>query len=175
MTDKMTPEEDYQHWLESLSGSDLHEDCYFVTSDEILELDTIIVNERAQAVEEYRQDLIRRGISALEDTDRNPAMILVLEIYRAFGWQGGTIHQVIAEIKRLREVGKGHQWQPIETAPKDTSQYILASRTTGRAYWIVFWHPMKDGWFIPGANTSVCPTHWMPLPEPPQSQMKEGI
>jgi len=24
------------------------------------------------------------------------------EVYKALGWQGGTIHQVVAEIKRLR-------------------------------------------------------------------------
>lgn len=26
------------------------------------------------------------------------------EIYKALGWQGGTIHQIIAEIKRLKEI-----------------------------------------------------------------------
>ena len=26
------------------------------------------------------------------------------EVYEALGWQGGTIHQVIAEIKRLKNI-----------------------------------------------------------------------
>jgi hypothetical protein len=29
---------------------------------------------------------------------------VMLDVYKALGWQGGTIHQVIAEIKRLKNI-----------------------------------------------------------------------
>lgn len=31
---------------------------------------------------------------------------MMYEVCRAFGWQGGTVHQVLREIARLREVEK---------------------------------------------------------------------
>jgi flavorubredoxin len=30
--------------------------------------------------------------------------IFIKEVYGAFGWQGGTIHQIKAEIKRLQDI-----------------------------------------------------------------------
>lgn len=53
-------------------------------------------------------------------------------------------------------------WQPIETAP--SGQEILV--TNGKAVWIdwksegTFWQQQDD------------PTHWMPLPEPPNGSAK---
>jgi hypothetical protein len=32
--------------------------------------------------------------------------IFIKEVYGAFGWQGGTIHQIKAEIKRLQDIEK---------------------------------------------------------------------
>lgn len=64
------------------------------------------------------------------------------------------------------------QWQPIETAPKDGS-WILVSDPSGT------W--MDSARFYEGAwcswPTTICqygpeedpPTHWMPLPEPPNA------
>ena len=31
----------------------------------------------------------------------------IIDIFHALGWQGGTIHQVVAEIKRLKQNDKG--------------------------------------------------------------------
>lgn len=52
------------------------------------------------------------------------------------------------------------QWQPIETAPRDGTE-ILGYRE-GLGTWIVNWDPDEQD-FSPGWT----PTHWMPLPEPP--------
>lgn len=61
-------------------------------------------------------------------------------------------------------------WQPIETAPKDGTQIIIA--VAGDEYepgW-AWWSALRRAWFIP--NTSIAyqmePTHWMPLPPPPE-------
>ncbi|HGW2436939.1 TPA: DUF551 domain-containing protein [Escherichia coli] len=56
----------------------------------------------------------------------------------------------------------------------DTKTAVLVARDFGRkGDWRMKWatyiprHPdANDGWIIPGA--SWIPSHWMPLPEPPQ-------
>lgn len=73
-------------------------------------------------------------------------------------------------------------WQPIETAPKDGS-YFLASNAHG--VWVAHWEEFSPGgfrfdqpyrtvmlnhWHIADkANQYRPPTHWMPLPAPPDS------
>ena len=63
-------------------------------------------------------------------------------------------------------------WQPIETAPKDGTQIIIA--VAGDEYepsW-AWWSDRHRAWFIP--HTSIAyqmePTHWMPLPPPPEAK-----
>jgi flavorubredoxin len=36
----------------------------------------------------------------------NTIGVFIKEVYGAFGWQGGTIHQIKAEIKRLQDIEK---------------------------------------------------------------------
>lgn len=63
-----------------------------------------------------------------------------------------------------------HQWQPIETAPRD-GEWIMAYWPTmgiGMFPFVVFW---DEGW-EPASHYArdygeVYPTHWMPLPPPP--------
>lgn len=78
------------------------------------------------------------------------------------------------------------EWQPIETAPKDGTEVLVGVDIA--TVWIVRnasfvreddWVPRGgcgDGWWA--YNNSVTqemlegiyePTHWMPLPEPPES------
>jgi hypothetical protein len=59
------------------------------------------------------------------------------------------------------------EWQPIETAPKDGSIIIVAAPAVGAAMWS---HFMGGGngywaWFSGGRCD---PSHWMPLPSPPE-------
>lgn len=72
-------------------------------------------------------------------------------------------------------------WQPIETAPKDWTPILLYSAAIGTVFglWIgppePGWGPL-DGWG-PWGDThgrfslrdDEQPTHWMPLPAPPES------
>jgi hypothetical protein len=59
------------------------------------------------------------------------------------------------------------EWQPIETAPKDGTKILTAS---GRDLSVREWGENEDGdsvW-LPRIR-GVFPTHWMPLPTPPDS------
>ena len=70
------------------------------------------------------------------------------------------------------------EWQPIETAPKDGSVFIIGRDDSehhaysGTAYWL-------NGYFRDSADMPsvrwVAPTHWMPLPTPPCSVGSVGL
>lgn len=55
-------------------------------------------------------------------------------------------------------------WQPIETAPKDGT-FVLAVTESGYRV-IVQW--CADKFWRSNVPHAWEPTHWMPLPEPPQ-------
>lgn len=56
------------------------------------------------------------------------------------------------------------KWQPIETAPVDGTEILVAEdRYVTVARWCGFY--WGDGLSLMG---SIGPTHWMPLPEPPE-------
>jgi hypothetical protein len=65
-------------------------------------------------------------------------------------------------------------WQPIETAPKAIADPVLVAngQRVVRAFWFVQ-TPRASGWCIALADNGPVwlrwqPTHWMPLPEPPE-------
>lgn len=66
------------------------------------------------------------------------------------------------------------EWQPIETAPKDDETLVLlwaapapASHDGGMD--VGWWYYPKERWNAQhGGSLNFRPTHWMPLPEPPQ-------
>lgn len=75
-----------------------------------------------------------------------------------------------------------NKWQPIETAPKDGSDILLgttAEANAGYGYVCEGHYVDEHGWYQ--ANTDwtdtfdgeVNPTHWMPLPPPPDTQGAE--
>lgn len=62
-------------------------------------------------------------------------------------------------------------WQPIETAPKD-GRLLLVFDRSGRGSMVAWYdlgswqsHELDSPW---GGNYCPTPTHWMPLPEPPE-------
>jgi hypothetical protein len=64
------------------------------------------------------------------------------------------------------------KWQPIETAPKDCLQKL--GFVDGRVrfiYWGKTSHVPLYGWNVADQGVENCelcePSHWMPLPEPP--------
>jgi hypothetical protein len=67
------------------------------------------------------------------------------------------------------------KWQPIETAPKDGSYIMILFDGEHRVVsWVEpikgarIWHWAERDQIEPSFNPALV-THWMPLPEPPQS------
>ena len=78
-------------------------------------------------------------------------------------------------LRALRECEK-QQWQPIETAPKIGAN--LAWQEGKRPYvmvWLGADHPDADGagWYEHWTFDPVEPTHWMPLPDAPTTEVKK--
>ena len=76
------------------------------------------------------------------------------------------------ERKKLADAGRQsiactHGWRPIETAPKDGTQVLV--HDCGEIK-VAFFREMYGHWSdgYEGINT---PTHWQPLPKPPQGEM----
>jgi hypothetical protein len=78
------------------------------------------------------------------------------------------------------------EWQPIETAPRDETDILVAGGTYGNecvsyefhgakftgvaiAYW-----DKREKWFSGGECDYYHPTHWMPLPSPPTIGGNDG-
>jgi hypothetical protein len=76
-------------------------------------------------------------------------------------------------------------WQPIETAPMDGTNMLLAYRTLGVVlghfdrdgtgdWWVAISRPDRPSiwsqWYLDSPDGED-PTHWMPLPEPPQTEL----
>jgi hypothetical protein len=67
------------------------------------------------------------------------------------------------------------QWQPIETAPKDGSVVLLAKRSNviGPHQFIEHKGPCGKQWYSAYQLSYIWvehPTHWMPLPDPPEAK-----
>lgn len=67
------------------------------------------------------------------------------------------------------------EWQPIETAPKDGTRVLVAeeddNESIGVAYWFCGSEDQDAGWYSSACVDDVTmfyPTHWIPLPQPPQ-------
>lgn len=62
-------------------------------------------------------------------------------------------------------------WQPIEMAPKD-ARLILVRTEKGDDWsgtFVAHWSKSGAGWFYSQDRCVTNPTHWMPLPTPPET------
>lgn len=72
--------------------------------------------------------------------------------------------------RELLRAAVSEEWQPIETAPKDTAVLVY-----GFGYSVAHFNTAYGKWIVYGAetectrmmNTMSRPTHWMPLPQEP--------
>ena len=70
-----------------------------------------------------------------------------------------------AEVERLRKAG---EWQPIETAPKDMTRVLGYVEEYIVVMWWFTYSNGRSCWETVDGESEVDPTHWMPLPKPPQ-------
>lgn len=85
-------------------------------------------------------------------------------------WMRARIAELEARERELADALKEREWQPIETAPKDGSEILGWSSISGEAY-VMWWEAIHSDWVwcINDLEDMFCdPTHWMPLPEPPE-------
>jgi len=66
------------------------------------------------------------------------------------------------------------QWLPISTAPKDGTQFLAFEKGGHFNCW---WHDNGYGeqYWMDEADSEPNPTHWMPLPSPPVSDLGLNI
>jgi hypothetical protein len=77
----------------------------------------------------------------------------------------------------LKQEPSMSEWQSIETAPK-TRHAILVHCEERRNTYVVTWNPLEEppGWFhFGGGFLYECPSHWMPLPDPPETTLKDYL
>lgn len=94
-------------------------------------------------------------------------------------------HEDVYELLKVASIKREPGWQPIDTAPKDKA--ILVSGGTYcrnstpypfeselKSVLIAYWDDREKCWEVPNTETQdydadvVRPTHWMPLPAPPE-------
>ena len=65
------------------------------------------------------------------------------------------------------------EWQPIETAPRDGTLILTFDAEQESQCLVSHWKDSLDYW-EPGTwrDDGGTPSHWMPLPEPPETAMK---
>ena len=66
------------------------------------------------------------------------------------------------------------EWQPIETAPRNGRPIFCWSHDAAFCgMWVGYWNALegrwRDLWVSDEDEDNVQPTHWMPLPEPPNT------
>jgi len=59
-------------------------------------------------------------------------------------------------------------WQPIETAPKDCGELLLWVPDAEDMLIGTYLGGPEAGWHLGWTLIRIHPTHWMPLPEPPE-------
>ena len=65
------------------------------------------------------------------------------------------------------------KWRPIETAPKDESSILVYARHGFYvAFWFEGWLAVDDNKHGPYPLRGPSPTHWMPLPAPPEEAIR---
>lgn len=84
------------------------------------------------------------------------------------------IHLISAQQEELNKF----EWKPIATAPKDGKEVIVYEESSCGGHWINIRYYSEEGdkygrhWRMDGDWSN--PTHWMPLPEPPKSEVRDG-
>lgn len=70
-----------------------------------------------------------------------------------------------------KELADLRGWQPIETAPKDGAEILIGWPDDVQIGW---WERSRGyfGWHEASSPRTMQPTHWRPLPAPPESNRR---
>jgi hypothetical protein len=95
----------------------------------------------------------------------------------------GTSPVASTAVRSPNTEGLSSLWQPIQTAPKDGVPIILGFAGSGANEG--YWHDGSKnhwgyaGWYFSDDNILTSkpnlPTHWQPLPEPPQTPLVDNL
>lgn len=122
--------------------------------------------DAAKWAAEFRQTAIRLGYGDMDEG-------------WLIGWFANAIEHARAVDRWAREAAEAAAWQPIETAPRDAGSEVLLN--------VPPFAPMQgvrrsDGSWMVGARSIIGtalragmePTHWCPLPAPPEETPDAG-
>lgn len=113
--------------------------------------------------------LLASVVCELQQHDDQPWVKSILRAVRAHSRDWKKLWEEVARLRAERETPR---WQPIESAPKDGTAFLVHGG-------IARWHVGDDGagaWFsitgyeYPGRLIMWPVTHWMPLPAPPEGE-----
>jgi hypothetical protein len=89
-----------------------------------------------------------------------------------------ALTKMVDDVRRYEAFNAESPWRPITTAPKDGTAILIwpaQSALTGSTEcmiisYVVRWHDWKEAWIEASGEEydTFHPTHWMPLPEPPE-------
>jgi len=90
----------------------------------------------------------------------------------AYNAAAKVLHGEFAYMNELPENKRPDQWLPIESAPRDGSTRLMT--TPWGVMFVGYWYTpiMKEAtepcWRVVGTNKEAKPSHYMPLPKPPE-------
>jgi hypothetical protein len=164
-------------WNLQVSDSELHRDA----ADEIERLQALADSEGSRAVEYLRR--ARKAEAALAQTapteQAQPAVFAVPYGTAPYQTQriGPPIPAPPTAAQGAEQAAPQSAWQPIETAPKDRSVLLVVAGMglpiyCGRERYGTLGEPQQGefAWRCDSSGRFTTPTHWMPLPAPPDQQ-----
>ncbi len=111
-----------------------------------------------------------------ELSDTQLLQIATSEFYRhtpeGYNWSSIALEAACKAYHLAKTPKRESGWHPISTAPKDATQVVLFGHAGGTdTYAVGFWNSDKLFWQLDvnGRFIMPNPTHWMPLPQPPEN------
>lgn len=122
---------------------------------------------RPQA-EYIRADLARATPEAETPAVRVKVSETIHNFAKRNGWHPSYVTELVTEVLAALEPAPVQGWQPMETAPREDCKDALLA--TNEGVQIGWWSAQNECWLTyEGKYTWGDPTHWMPLPAPPET------
>ena len=131
------------------------------------------LREAARALIQYDEDTCGTGnhmdnfIEVLRAALSAPQQEPIADFREGVGvvWRPGA--QVLVDMPLYASPPSAAQWLPIESAPKDGSEFLTSNANQGRVKRLVSWDRIHGCWQTKGMRIlSMQDTHWMPIVVP---------